>query len=80
MSKDLRTNAEKKLRNQTRKINNLISKIKKNHPVIQIQGQELQALYITANGNSNISLPGLKKLKKLLIHEAIAQAQQESLE
>jgi hypothetical protein len=77
--KDHRTNAEKKLKKQTKEINKAMIQLK-NTQIPSSLNQDLHTLYRTANGHSNLSIKGLQKLKKLLIKETLLQSQQEMMD
>jgi hypothetical protein len=75
------TKAEKTLKRQVKIINKTLSAIKSS-PVqaSDILDETLMNLYQVANHNVLLSTPGLRKLKKLLIKESLAQSQQELAE
>lgn len=73
------TVAEKTLRTQTRKINKALKHLKKNKTSHTLD-DELMTLYHNINQNTNLSVQGLRRLKRLLIKEGLAQAHQELLE
>jgi hypothetical protein len=73
------TIAEKTLRIQTKKINKAMKHLKRNKTLYKLD-DDLLSLYHNTNHNTNLSIQGLRKLKRLLIKEGLAQAHQELLE
>ena len=76
------TKAERTLKKQVKLINKAGSRLRKIKvaSIDMLKDIELQDLYYTVNKRNDISISGLRRLKKLLIQESVAKAQLELAE